>query len=554
MVSSFSYGQSKGQVIDEIIAKVDNYIILKSDLEDTYRDYLQQYEMSENDARCQALQDLILNKVMVAKAEIDSIEVTEEEVESELTRRIQYMTAQFGSEERIEEYFDKTIDQFRQELRQPLKEQLQAQKMRAEITNAVKVTPAEVRRFFNQIPKDSLPYFSKEVTVGQIVKIPTIGRSQKEKAKQRALDIRNLIVKGEDISGHYRNYSLQLNDDFTLVLNAPGESFQGVWQLNNPFVTLTIEGGNENINRLNGEWLASVQGGSELKLVSSDYDDNTSFTLAAENNNTLLNISKSQLTRTWKVTSANAGGAPFGEMAKAHSEDPGSGSRGGALGFQKRGNLVPAYEATAMNLKPGEISQPVESQFGYHIIQLLERRGNEYNSRHILVKFNSSELDVEAAENYLDSLRTVIMNDNISFEKAAKEYSEDNTTAASGGFFSDPTTGTNSVSVEDLDPVVYFAIDTMEVGDISPPVTFRTDDGKEAVRLLYYKSSVPPHMADLNKDYSKIQMAALNQKRQKALFDWFEDAKRDVYIDIDEQYDACNIMETYSPLSNASNP
>jgi peptidyl-prolyl cis-trans isomerase SurA len=203
---------------------------------------------------------------------------------------------------------------------------------------------------------------------------------------------------------------------------------------------------------------------------------------------------------------------------------------------------VPEFAAAAMRMKPGEISKPIETDFGYHLIQLIERRGNEFHARHILIRPDFSEVDFEAAENYLDSLRTLILEDSLIFEKVAKEYSDDNETAGNGGFLIDAS-GSSKVSVEDLDPVIFFTIDTMEVGEISPPVRYRMRDGKEAVRILYYKEKVKPHQANLKEDYQKIQLAALNEKKQLALNRWFDEAKEEVFIQIDENYKKCKVLQ-----------
>ncbi|WP_224995401.1 peptidylprolyl isomerase [Cesiribacter sp. SM1] len=420
--------QPNRQVVDKIVAKVDNYIALRSELDLTYLD-LQSREQFGSVNKCDVLRNLVQNKLMLAKAEIDSITVTDAEVNRELERRMQYMVQQLGGEEEIEQYYNKPLSQFKAELRGRMKEQLLVQRMQEHITQDVTVTPAEVRRFFSKIPADSLPYFSTEVTVGHIVKLPVISKEQKAKVREQLEGIRQRILSNE-------------------------------------------------------------------------------------------------------VT--------FAEMAREFSEDPGSAANGGELGFWKRGELAPQFEATALRMKPGEISAPVETEFGFHIIQLIERRGNTYNSRHILMKPNSSEADIRMAEQYLDSLRTVIESGKISFSKAAKEYSEDKVTQSSGGYFVDAD-GSQRTSVEDIDPSLYFVIDTMQVGNITKPIPYRTADGKSAVRIVYYKSKVGPHEANLKDDYQKIQAAALNEKKNRIVARWFNEAVGEVFIDIDPEYDYCNI-------------
>lgn len=431
-MASKSFGQdAEGIVVDKIIAKVDNNIVLKSELEQSYQQYIARGEIAPNsNTKCQLLESLVINKLMVAKAEIDSVVVTDEEVTNNLDNRMNVFISRIGSEEKIEEYYGKTIEQFKAELRDQIKEQLIVQKMQSTITEDISVTPAEVKKFFNSIPSDSLPYFSTEVALAQIVKLPSVSESQKEIVRNKLLDLREQIMNGTD----------------------------------------------------------------------------------------------------------------FEMLARKYSEEPAATSTGGNLGFQSRGDLVPAYEAAALKLEPGEISQPVETEFGFHLIQMIERRGNLYNTRHILLKAGSSEEDLEEAKEYLDSLRLLIINDSVSFEKAAKEYSADQETASSGGFFIDAT-GAPRISVEELDPVVFFTVDTMEVGAISKPIAYRTDDGKQAVRILYYKSRVRPHQASLKQDYQKIARAAENEKKNKILNEWFDKAKDDVFIMIDPEYGDCRLME-----------
>jgi len=368
--------------------------------------------------------------LLVAKAEIDSIIVTDEEVESNLDERMRRILAQIGGDEsEVETYYGKSLDQIQSEIRESVKEQLIVQRMQGEITSDIKVTPAEVRTFFKNIPNDSLPYFSAEVAIGQIVKFPTVGKNQKQNVRAKLIDLRERIEKGES----------------------------------------------------------------------------------------------------------------FEELAKKYSEGP-SASQGGNLGYQKRGDLVPEYEATALQLKPGELSNPVESAFGFHLIQLIDRRGNEYNSRHILVRAESSENDVEEAKAYLDSLRTLILNDSISFEKAAKEYSDDQATATSGGFLMG-STGAAYVPTNELDFETFLTIDTMKIGGITKPLNYRMEDGQTAARIILFKDKIRPHQANLIEDYQKIAAAATAQKKNNILSTWFDKAQAEVYIQIDPEYNTCQILQ-----------
>jgi peptidyl-prolyl cis-trans isomerase SurA len=175
-------------------------------------------------------------------------------------------------------------------------------------------------------------------------------------------------------------------------------------------------------------------------------------------------------------------------------------------------------------------------------MQLLELRGNEYHSRHILISPKPSESDLAKASKNLDSIRTLIVNDSIKFQKAAKEFSDDVETKGNGGFFSDPNGGIR-LMVDELDPVVFFKLDSMQIGDVSHPIVYRTDDGKDAVRILFYRSRVAPHQASLEADWSRIQDATLNEKKDRILQKWFQKARKDVFISIDEAYDYCGILD-----------
>jgi peptidyl-prolyl cis-trans isomerase SurA len=423
--------ENQGFVVDKIIAKVDNYIVLKSELDRAYLDYVSNGGTAGDQARCQFLALLIRNKLMMAKAEIDSVVVLDEEVDANTDRRMGLILAQYGgSAEELEIKFEKTFEQIKMELRDQIREQMIVSEMEGTIANDLTVTPAEVKRFFNRIPKDSLPFFSAEVEVAQLVKVAEVSEKQKEETKKQLIELRTRLLTGED----------------------------------------------------------------------------------------------------------------FATLAKKYSSDPSVTSNNGDMGWMGRGMLVPEFEATSFKLKPNEISMPVETEYGFHIIQLLERRGNEYHSRHILMSPSPSPEDLEVAKDFLDSIRTMVLSDTISFQKAAKEYSDDMQTKGSGGFFTDDNGGSR-ISVDEIDPAVFFAIDSMKVGAISQPLIYRTDQGKEAVRILFYKSRMAPHEASLKDDWNRIQGAALNQKKNQILEKWFSKARKDVFISIDPSYNFCGILD-----------
>lgn len=423
--------EAGGFVVDEIIAKVDNYIVLKSELDRAYQEYLANGGTISEEARCQYLGLLIRNKLMMAKAEIDSVVVLDAEVDLNTSNRMDMILAQSGkTAEEMEVIYGKTMEQIQSELRDQIREQMIIQEMESTISKDITVTPSEVKRFFNKIPKDSLPFFSAEVEVAQIVRKAKVNAEQKEQTRLELMAIRDRIMAGES----------------------------------------------------------------------------------------------------------------FAALAQKYSNDPSAQYNAGEMGWSARGRMVPEFEAMAFKLKPGEMSMPFETAFGFHILQLIDRRGNEFNSRHILLTPVPSETDIKDASNYLDSLKTLVLEKKSTFEVLAKEYSDDSETKGNGGFFTDGN-GSMKMAVDELDPIIFFKLDSMEVGDISAPMIYRTDDQKSAVRILYYKSRVNAHEASLKDDWQRIYGAALNEKKDKALQKWFETARQDVFINIDPTYDYCGILD-----------
>ena len=237
-------------------------------------------------------------------------------------------------------------------------------------------------------------------------------------------------------------------------------------------------------------------------------------------------------------------GADFATLAKANSEDPGSAKEGGYLGFFKRGELVPEYEAASMKLEPGQMSPVVQSQFGFHLIQFIERKGNTYSTRHILLKPETGAADVSASAKLLTRLRRQILSDSITFAKAAKDNSTDKAEQpANGGLLQNRQDNGSRLPLDKLDPAIFFTIDTMKVGHITPPLPYRTDDGKDAMRILWLKSNTPPHQANLQDDYQKIAAAALNEKKNKALDEWFAKNRGTVYLEVAPEYAQCKVLD-----------
>jgi peptidyl-prolyl cis-trans isomerase SurA len=430
MVSGTSFGQGQsGTSIDKIIARVDNHYILKSEVESWLESLKARGERVD---KCSLLERVIINKMLLAKAEIDSVEVEDKEIEAELAGRMDMMIRQYGSAKNITESLGKSIDALKQEYKQEVKDQRIIETMQGKIAGDVKITPHEVKKFFNSIPKDSLPFIPSEVQIGHIVRYATVTREQKEKLRTELLEIKKKIQEGQD----------------------------------------------------------------------------------------------------------------FAELAQIYSEDVESAKIGGDVGYAKRGAMVPEYEGAALALKPGELSNIVESQYGFHLIQLLETRGAEYHTRHILLRPDYNKgTDVTEATRYLDSLRTLIQTDSISFVVAAKDNSEDKNTADAGGLIQDPQTQLTTLPLDaSMDMALYFAIDTMNVGDISKPLAYRTDDGRSAMRIIWYKDKTEPHTISFSEDYERLARYALEFKKNSAMEEWFKKAQDDVFISVEPEYQTCKIF------------
>lgn len=231
-------------------------------------------------------------------------------------------------------------------------------------------------------------------------------------------------------------------------------------------------------------------------------------------------------------------GEKFENLAKQYSEDPDTASRGGELGFRRLEELPTTYQTAVLALKPGETSDPVETPFGFHLIQLIERQKNHYSTRHILVRPSASDPDLLETIEHLDNIRTSILAGSTTFEEAAKQYSQDIATASQGGLLTSAY-GATRMPIDDLPTEIFFAIDKLTPGTIAEPITVTAAPGKQAVRILYLKEKIPPHPANLQQDYEKIAQMALEAKRVAALEEWFQNTQAEVFIKVDTPYQDC---------------
>jgi len=427
MLPAIGFAQEE-QVIDQVVAVVGKGIILESDIENQYINYKMQGGLSgsPSEKRCMILEDILYQKLMVTQAEYDSIEISDIQVDSEIDRRIQMFIGQFGSQEKLEEYYGKKMVEIRMELHDIIGEQLLAQQVQQGIVAGVTVTPSEIRSFYRTMPSDSIPLIVTEYVIAQIVKKPPINIEEKLRVKEQLLELRKRVLDGEN----------------------------------------------------------------------------------------------------------------FSTLAILYSQDPGSAKKGGELGFYGRGQLYPEFEAVAFKLKEGEVSNLVDTEAGYHILQMIERKGDFVNVRHILLAPKVSPSDLLKAKNELDSIAQLIRADSITFEYAVEAFS-DGDNKNSGGLLLNPYTGSTTYEAEQLDPQVSFVIEKMKVGELSNPVPMKTEDNKDAYRILLLKKKTKPHKANLKEDYSRIQEWALQQKKRETIDDWINSMAKETYVRIIEDYQNC---------------
>ena len=430
----FSQDDGEDMVIDRVIAVVGKSIILESDVQNQYLMYKDQRGIggSVTDAKCRILEEVLFQKLMVTQAEVDSVEVSDIQVEADLDRRLSGFIQQFGSQEKMEDYYGKSLVDIKNELHDIVYEQMLAQQVQSGIVSEVDVTPSEIRTFFKSIPADSLPQIKTEYIIAEIVKNPPISIEERLRVKEELNDIRKRILDGSS----------------------------------------------------------------------------------------------------------------FSTLAIMYSQDPGSAKKGGELGFYGRGQLYPEFEAVAFKLKEGEISNVLETEAGYHIIQMIERKGDYINVRHILLSPKVSPQDLAVAKHQLDSVATLIRSDSITFDQAVMQFSESEN-INNGGVIINPYTMSRTFLADQLDPQVSFVIEKMAVGEISNPVPMKTEEKKDAYRILLLKEKTQPHKANMEEDYTRIREWALQNKQMETVNDWIDNKAETTYVRIIDEYKTCNFENNW---------
>ena len=413
-------------VVDKIVAIVGDEIILKSDIENAFlQEQGRGMISSSSDFKTELLEQQLIQKLLLAQAQVDSVTVTEEDVENALSSQIDHFISNIGSQERLETYFGKSVQEIKDDMRSPMRERLITEQMQQKIVEKIRITPSEIRNYFKKIPKDSLPEMPDRFEIQQIVLQPHISDAEKERVREHLREYREQILKGEK---------------------------------------------------------------------------------------------------------------SFNTLAVLYSEDPQSAVRGGELDYLTRTNMDPAFAEAAFNLKPGKISKIVESEMGFHILQLIDRQGDKIKVRQIVLRPKVSESEKEEALHRLDTIRQYINDGKMTFEEAAYYFSSDKKTKNNGGLFSDPITSEARLARADIPGEMAKAVNRLKPGEISEPFITHTDGNLGEYKIVKVKAFYPSHKANLEDDWQNFELQLTQEKQMDKLEKWIREKQANTYIHIDENY------------------
>jgi peptidyl-prolyl cis-trans isomerase SurA len=438
IISSFSFfitiAQPQRVVADKIVAVVGDKIVLKSDLENSMNDMQRQgMDLPEN-ARCLILEQALGVKALVLQAEKDSLPVTDEEVETEIDNQIRGFITQYGSKDELERIAGKTIYQLKEDYKEGFKDRKLAQAMRNKIVGDVRITPNEVRAFYEKIPKDSLFLYESELELSQIVNYPKASRDAEEYCIEQLKEAKEQIETGKKT---------------------------------------------------------------------------------------------------------------FAAVAEKITMDPGSKDRGGQYEINRNSReLDPIWLNKAFTLKEGQISNPFKTRFGYHILQLVSRSGDDAVVRHILLIPQVTSIEMKQGVEKLDSIRAKLIAGTISFGEAVNKYSDDEGSKFNAGAIS-ARDGSNYLTIDQLDPALVTLLKDLKVGKYSQPVEFTDDRGKKGIRIVHLKSKTEPHKENLKDDYDRVATRALEDKKNDILEAWFAKKIPTYYITIDDELKSCPEMSKW---------
>ena len=428
------YANAQPFVLDRITAIVGGKAIKQSDVEGKYQTYRAGGGPVYGDMKCIMFEELLTEKLLINQAEVDSLVVEPSEVEMTLERNLDYFIQIAGSQERLEEHFNKSIYEIKADLRKSLNDQKLAEKMQYNITENVKITPSEVRSYYNRLHRDSIPLIQGQAEVAQIAIYPPYSDEAISEVRQELLELRRRIINGER----------------------------------------------------------------------------------------------------------------FSALATLYSEDPSAARNGGDLNFQSRGELDPEFARAAWALKnPGDVSRIIESKFGYHIIQLEEKRGDQVRCRHILKTPKPNPEAIATATGRLDSLLRLIRRDELNWNAAAFRYSQDENTRYNGGLMINPRNQSTLFEMDQFERVDYEMIKDLKVGEISEVYQSRDEKNKIVYKIVKLKDRSDPHRANLKEDYSFLQDLALNEKMHKIIMEWVEEKIETSYIYIDDSFRRCGLSNNW---------
>jgi len=423
--------QTARVLADKIAGIVGDKIVLKSEIINYIDDIKRQGGEVPPNAECFLLEKMMADKALILQAEKDSLPVSDEEVEAELDQRVRYFIMQYGGKEAFEQIAGRTIYQVKEDFRKSIREGRLAQSMKKSIVEGIKITPTEVRNYFEKIPKDSLRFYEMELVVGQIVVYPKAGRELEKFAIDELLDYKKQVESGQ-------------------------KSFE--------------------------------------------------------------------------------------TLARLYTEDPGSKQSGGRYEINKNDKQWdPNFKNGAFRLKEGQISPVIKSKFGYHIIQMVSRNGDDAVIRHILRVPQITEEDIEAARVKLDSVRSKLIAGTLSFGEAVDKYSEDENSKFTAGLISGA--GGSFVTIDELDKDLVNDLNKLKIGEYSTPLVFKDEREKVGVRIVNLRSKTEPHRENMKDDYNKISVRALEEKKNKAVERWFINKLPTYYIMVDKEFQACESIQ-----------
>jgi peptidyl-prolyl cis-trans isomerase SurA len=415
-------------VIDQAVGVIGSKLIKQSDVENEVIQAKAQGYIATGDIKCEIFENIMRQKLLVNQAQLDSLPISDTQVESELNGRLNNYISQIGSVEKLEKYFNKNLSDIKDDLRKSLRDNMLSQTMQNKVVGDIKITPTEVEEFYKSVPKDSLPLINIQVELAQIAMYPAYAEKTVLETKEKLLGLRKRILEGT--------------------------SFQA--------------------------------------------------------------------------------------LAALYSED-GTRSKGGELGFITKAEVDPEFAKAAFALsKPGEVSRIVESQFGYHLIQLIERKGDRANVRHILMTPKPEPEAVKKVTQALDSIAMFLRKDSLKWDKAVAYYSQDENTRFNKGLLVNQQSSGTKFEPENLTKEDFKAIKNLKVGEISDAYESRDNKNKIFYKIVTIKSQTPAHRANLKDDYFMLQESARNKKKRVILDQWVSETQKSTFINIYNSFQSCN--------------